>query len=158
MAFYATRNRDDALDLVQDAMMRLADKYPDRPDDEWAPLFYRILERRITDWHRRQKLARLLFGRLPGRDEDKDDDPGSLPDPRGLTPERELAGAEGMAALEAGIAALPLRQQQVFLLREMQGFDVRQTAEIMQCSIGSVKTHYFRAQQALRARLEDFVE
>ncbi len=158
MARFATRNRDDACDIVQDAMLRLAERYAGHNEGDWGPLFFRILERRIIDWHRRARVRRALFSMFSPRAEDNDEGLDAYPDPRQATPERELIDAQATARLEHAITRLPLRQQQVFLLREMQGFDVRQTAEIMQCSAGSVKTHYFRARQALREQLEDSVD
>lgn len=157
MALYATRQRDDACDIVQDAMLRLADRYAGRPPDEWPALFFRILQRRIIDWHRRERLRRVLFLR-PGTTQDAaTDTTADIADPRGVSAERGATDIEIRARLEAAIAGLPRRQQQVYLLRELQGFDVRQTAKIMQCSTGSVKTHYARARAGLRAALEDYV-
>jgi len=73
MANYATRNPDDACDIVQDAMLRLADRYADKAQEEWAGLFFRILQRRILDWHRRQKLRRAIFNMLPLKRGEADD-------------------------------------------------------------------------------------
>ena len=158
MAAFATGNRKDALDIVQDSMLRLVDRYHSRPTEEWAPLFFRILQRRILDGHRRAAVRRTVFGMF-GRGALKDGDGiEDIADPASPTPERQLIGEEGVAQLDDAIAQLPLRQQQVFLLRELQGFDVRQTAKIMQCSSGTVKTHYFRARQALRAQLADVID
>lgn len=156
MALYATANRDEALDIVQDSMLRLATRYSGRDPSEWPPLFFRIVERRIIDWHRRRKVRRVIVSLIPGID--ADEDPlENLPDQRSPTAAQQLDSDRGLDKLGAAIEALPLRQQQVFLLRELQGFDVKQTAEAMQCSAGTVKTHYSRARATLRAALEDHV-
>lgn len=161
MALAATRDRDEALDIVQDAMTRCALRYGTRPPDEWPPLFFRILERRILDWHRRARVRGIMRRLLGSGDDDATGDDavmdGALPADT-VTPERGAADAQLRERLGVALSRLPLRQQQVFLLREVQGFDVRQTAEIMQCSNGSVKTHHARARAALRERLEDLYE
>ena len=61
IAEIAVRDRDEALDLVQDAMIKLARSYADRPGDEWPPLFYRILQNGVRDWHRRQKVRNRVM-------------------------------------------------------------------------------------------------
>lgn len=155
IAEIGVRDRDEALDLVQDAMIRLARKYADRNVTEWTPLFYRILQNGVRDWHRRQAVRNRVmvwFGR--GDREDRDYDPvAAAPDPGGRTPEEELQSSEAMASLQDGIAELPGRQREAFMLRTFEGMDVAGTAIAMGCSEGSVKTHYSRAVHALRKTL-----
>jgi RNA polymerase sigma-70 factor, ECF subfamily len=152
----ALRNEDDALDAVQDAMLQLARAYAARPPGEWKPLFYRILENRIRDMQRRRTVRGRIIAWLPSRAGEEDDD---APDPiqQAPSPEpqpvRRLEINEAMGALEKALGELPRRQQQAFLLRSLEGLDVAETAAAMGCSQGSVKTHYFRAVQALRAQL-----
>ncbi len=154
MAEFAVRNADDALDIVQDAMLGLATRYADRPTSEWRPLFYRILHSRIMDWHRHQGLRRRLFGWLPGNDDEDDVDPlSNVAGEVGTEPEHRATVGDLNAALVEAIGALPVRQQQAFLLRSWEGLDVRETAAAMGCSEGSVKTHHSRAVRALRQRL-----
>ncbi len=155
----ATRNSDDALDLVQDAMTALVHRYADRPVAEWAPLFHRILQNRIRDWSRRRALRdrfRAWLGVRADAREERDEDPiQTLPDRVGASP-AELAERSAIgSALEAALHTLPLRQRQAFLLRAWEGLDVADTARAMRCSQGSVKTHYSRAVRALRASLGD---
>ena len=155
----ALRHEDDALDAVQDAMLQLARAYSDRPAEEWKPLFYRILENRIRDMQRRRTVRGRVISWLPFRGNDEDDDeqdPIALAPSLDPPPARKLEIAETMAALEKAIETLPRRQQQVFMLRTLEGLDVAETATAMGCSEGSVKTHYFRALQSLRAQLGDF--
>jgi RNA polymerase sigma-70 factor, ECF subfamily len=153
----ALRHEDDALDAVQDAMLQLARAYSDRPAQEWKPLFYRILENRIRDMQRRRTVRGRVISWLPFRGDEDEDEPDPIaqapsPEPQPL---RRLELDEAVGALEKALAALPRRQQQAFLLRTLEGLDVAATAAAMGCSEGSVKTHYFRAVQALRAQLGD---
>jgi RNA polymerase sigma-70 factor, ECF subfamily len=154
----ALRHEDDALDAVQDAMLQLARAYADRPAEEWKPLFYRILENRIRDMQRRRTVRGRVIAWLPFRNDDEDDDHDPIaaapsPEPQ---PVKRLELDEAVGALEKALDELPRRQQQAFMLRTLEGLDVAQTAAAMGCSEGSVKTHYFRALQALRAQLGDF--
>ena len=154
----ALRHEDDALDAVQDAMLQLSRAYAGRPAEEWKPLFYRILENRIRDLQRRRTVRGRIMAWLPLRGGDDDDEPDPIaqapsPEPQ---PVRRLELDEAVGALEKALGELPRRQQQAFLLRALEGLDVAATAAAMGCSEGSVKTHYFRALQALRAQLGDF--
>ena len=148
------RDRDEALDLVQDAMIRLARNYAGRPDKEWAPLFYRILQNRIRDWQRRQAVRNRVMVWFGKGNEDNDYDPvAAAPDPAGRSPDEELQTHEAMQSLEAAISGLPGRQREAFMLRTFEGLDVAGTATAMGCSQGSVKTHYSRAVHSLRETL-----
>ncbi len=156
MADIALRNADDALDVVQEAMIQLARSYGTRPPEEWKPLFYRILQNRIHDWQRRRRTRSKIIAWWTGGVSDEDDDaPDPIDNAAALDagPGRQLENAEAMAALERALKTLPARQQQAFLLRTFEGLDVAETAAAMGCSEGSVKTHYFRALQALRDQL-----
>jgi RNA polymerase sigma-70 factor (ECF subfamily) len=151
------RDRDEALDLVQDAMIRLVRNYADRPDDEWAPLFYRILQNRIRDWQRKQVVRNRVMVWFGRSDADNDYDPiASAPDPGGRTPEETLQSREALARLEVAIAELPARQREAFMLRTFEGLGVAGTATAMGCSEGSVKTHYSRAVHSLREILGEY--
>ena len=152
---YAVRDTDEALDLVQDAMFTLARKYGSKPVSEWRPLFFRILQNRIRDWHRRAKTRRRLFSAAvsDGVDRIEQATDGAAADPM------RSVGADGAAdAVDAAVAGLPLRQQQAFLLRSIEGMSVAETAKAMGCSQGSVKTHYFRAVHSLRETLGEHWE
>ena len=156
----AVRDRDEALDLVQDAMIKLARNYAEKPTEEWAPLFYRILQNGVRDWHRRQIVRNRImvwFGGNAGGDNDYDV-VAQAPDPAGRTPERDLQSREAMRGLEAALHELPPRQREAFTLRTFEGLDVAGTAVAMGCSQGSVKTHYSRAVHALRERLGEHWE
>ena len=159
IAEIAVRDRDEALDLVQDAMIKLARKYADRDTGEWPPLFYRILQNGIRDWHRRQAVRNRVmvwFGR--GNSDDEYDPVASAPDPIGRAPDQELSNDEAMQSLEVAVHRLPARQREAFMLRTFEGLDVAGTALAMGCSEGSVKTHYSRAIHSLRDTLGDYDE
>jgi RNA polymerase sigma-70 factor, ECF subfamily len=159
IAKIALRQDDDALDVVQDAMLKLARAYSERPPQEWKPLFYRILENRIRDVQRRRMVSNRVMAWLPFRKNEEDKDPpdpmeqAASPEPQ---PSTQVELEQAMSALQRAVGALPNRQRQAFLLRTLEGLDVADTAAAMGCSEGSVKTHYFRALRALRAQLGDF--
>jgi len=157
MAEIATGNVDEALDIVQDAMLVLTASYRDKEQDDWGPLFQCILQSRINDWHRRHKVRSRVFGWLSSRfsdDEDDEDPLAMFVDPAALDPLVQLSHGVAANALIEALRLLPLRQQQAFLLRVWEGLDTRQTANAMQCSEGSVKTHFSRAVATLRKQLE----
>jgi len=160
IAQIALRHEHDALDAVQDAMLRLVRSYSNRPAEQWRPLFYRILENCVRDMQRRRSVRgrvltwyRRALGDEAGEGEVDPLEQVSDPAPG---PSSLAQADETMQALEAALAELPARQRQAFLLRNLEGLDVAQTASAMGCSEGSVKTHYFRALQALRARLGEY--
>jgi len=158
IAQIALRHEADALDAVQDAMMQLAHRYASRPPAEWKPLFYRILENRIRDMQRRRIVRQRVMSWMPWRGEDEEEaaDPMAQAADTGPLPPAQLESDQMMHALEQALEQLPRRQRQAFLLRNIEGLDVADTAAAMKCSQGSVKTHYFRALQALRSKLGDF--
>ena len=150
---YRLGSREDALDAVQDAMMMLARRYASKPECEWRPLFYRILTNRIRDLQRRSNVRRAFTAWRAPDDADAPDPVANAPDPSGHHPEKISAIDEAVGALDAAIGELAPRQQQALLLRLVEGLDVAQTASAMNCSQGSVKTHYSRAVHTLRKRL-----
>lgn len=161
MAQLSATGRDEAFDVVQDAMLDFVRNYRGHPDTEWPLLFWRVLDSRLLDRHRRRKVrSRWLAWLGPAADDDNNDDDSAidplanLPDTAQPGPFLRLADAEAMASLETALRALPLRQRQAFLLRVWEDFDVAHTAQVMQVSEGSVKTHLFRALRHLRLSLE----
>ncbi len=163
MAEIATGNKDDALDILQDAMFKLVEKYADRDTAEWGPLFTTILQSRIRDWYRRNKIRNKFRSWFSNKDEDQNDKDHKDPmqqaeDGMARTPEQLLQSDRRVDELGLAIHALPLRQQQAFLLRTWEGYSVEETASAMKCSAGSVKTHYSRAVHSLRDKLDDHWE
>jgi RNA polymerase sigma-70 factor (ECF subfamily) len=152
IALIGTGQPDDALDLVQESMIKLVDKYADKPVEELKPLFYRILHNQIKDFQRRKSVRARWFTWLAD-DENEEDPLQKIADRREQGPEHNLKVGSAFAELEAALQELPFRQQQVFLLRAWEDLSVAETAQVMRCSEGSVKTHYSRALAKLREKL-----
>jgi RNA polymerase sigma-70 factor, ECF subfamily len=154
------RDSENALDIVQDAMLKLAEKYGAKPAAELPMLFQRILQNTIRDFYRRQKVRSLwviLFSSLSAGKEDEDSDPletltGADPKPAN-GPADQLEQSQVVEIIEKELERLPARQRQAFLLRYWEELDVAETAAVMGCSEGSVKTHCSRAAHALAAAL-----
>jgi RNA polymerase sigma-70 factor (ECF subfamily) len=152
IAMVSVRDREEALDIVQDAMMRLATRYARRPSEEWRPLFYRILRNRIRDWGRRRAVSQRVMSFFSGADQDFDP-VAAAPGPASDDPSVGAEGVEILAAMEAALRQLSERQRQVFMLRNFENLDVAETAVVMGVTDGSVKTHYSRAVSRLRELL-----
>lgn len=154
MAQFAIGNADDAHDIVQDAMIKLVNKYANHDPIEWPPLFHRIMQHQISSWYRRNQLQRRWF---PWLKKSSEDDTSSIidyaEDSAGRSPAEILENDQAMAKLEQAMALLPLRQKQAFLCRCLQGLSTNETADAMACSTGSVKMHYHRALTTLRKQL-----
>ncbi len=155
MALLATGSRDDALDIVQDAMLKLVRNYSGRPQNEWAPLMYRILQTTIQDWYRRHGLRRRVLHFFTRQGDEELGSVEDFPAARSSAPDQRLDQEQTAQRLDGALRRLPLRQQQVFLLRAWEGLSVAETARAMGCAEGSVKTHYSRALHSLRQMLGD---
>ena len=159
-AQYAVKDTEHALDIVQDAMLKLATRYSDKPETEWPMLFQTILQNTIRAFQRRAKLRNfwvVLFSKFAPDDESDADPFTYLPHTSDLnaSAEDEVAQQQSMRVIEAGIALLPARQREAFLLRYWEELDVAQTAQVMGCSEGSVKTHCSRACHTLADWLKE---
>lgn len=165
MARYALRDHEQALDVVQDSMLKLVEHYAAKPANEWPALFFTIVNNRVTDARRGRgglnKLVSLFAPRHDGEDGEVDlsDFLVELDNPedraRANQPEHAAVTRELRQAIARAVAKLSLRQRNVYLLRECQGFDIKDTAAILGCSEGAVKQHHFRAMQALRGLLTE---
>jgi RNA polymerase sigma-70 factor (ECF subfamily) len=161
-ALFAIRDDHLALDVVQDAMLKLAEKYADRPIAELPLLFQRILQNGIRDFYRRQKVRALWttpVSALFGSDNEEEHDPLETLEVESESkwmepPPDQLARAQVLGLIEKALEKLPARQRQAFLLRYWEEMDVAEAAKVMGCSEGSVKTHCSRATHALAAILE----
>lgn len=159
---YAVRDEEAALDIVQDAMIRLADRYADRPAAEWPLLFQRILSNATMDWFRHRKVrnaAEVNFSDLERQSDDPDFDLleslSNQSSANGMECARtQVERRETLTHIEEEIGKLPTRQREAFLMRYWEEFDVAETAAAMGCSEGSVKTHCSRAIQALAKALK----
>ena len=157
---YAVRDEHAALDIVQDSMLKLAEKYADKPAAEYPMLFQRILQNTMRDFWRRQKVRNmwttLLSSFGAGQDGEEDHDPLDTIDveDESVNPMAQLEQSQTMKIIEKAIEKLPTRQREAFILRYWEDMDVAETAEVMGCSQGSVKTHCSRAVHTLAAILE----
>ena len=158
---FAVRNEDSALDIVQDSMMKLAEKYGDRPKEELPMLFQRIIQNTIRDFYRRSKVRSLwttLLSSFSSGDEDDHDPLETIAIESGTytpnTPDGQLLQSQLLEIIEEEIKSLPARQRQAFLMRYWEDIDVAETAAAMGCSQGSVKTHCSRATHTLAVALK----
>jgi len=159
MARLSTRSLEDAHDIVQESMYKLVQKYADKDPSAWKPLFYRILNSKITDYYRRNAVKDRVFPwRTPDVEDASDYGDSILEQGIGLLseePDTIMLRQQRISKLASQIQALPRRQKQAFMLRTWEGLSTRETAKAMGCSEGSVKTHYSRAMIRLRSMLED---
>lgn len=158
---FAIRDEDSALDIVQDAMFKLADKYSGKPIEELPMLFQRILQNVIRDFYRRSKVRSMwttLLSSFAGG-EDEDSDPletlaGDVESKLNETPHGAFEQSQTLSVIETEVAKLPPRQREAFLMRYWEDMDIAETAAAMGCSEGSVKTHCSRATHTLAAALK----
>ncbi|MCY4043995.1 MAG: RNA polymerase sigma factor [Cellvibrionales bacterium] len=161
IALLACGHHHDALDIVQESMLSLVKYYSDHSSEEWALLFNRILHNKINDWYRQQGVRhRLLDWWNNSRDDPSDqsyDDPIEQSEaiPAKSNPDKQVELLDDLERIEKALNQLPLRQCQAFLLRAWEGYSVKDTANLMECTQGSVKTHYSRATHKLRLMLKD---
>lgn len=159
---FAVREEQAALDIVQDSMLKLAEKYSAKPATEFPMLFQRILQNTARDHFRRQKVRNTwttLVSALSSKDDPEDHDPletllveetSNVPS----SPAGRFEQAQTLSIVEEAIQSLPARQREAFLLRYWEELDVNETAAAMGCSEGSVKTHCSRAVHALAEKLK----
>ena len=159
MAMIATGEQADALDIVQDAMLKLVHRYAHKSKKEWPALFHRIVQNTITDWFRREKIRRRWrqWFRRDSEDEEREEPLEQVEQVGTHQPDDLVKQQDTMERLDELLNQLPLRQQQAFLLRQWEGMNVAETAKAMGITEGSVKTHYSRAVHSLREQLEEHV-
>ena len=163
---FRVSDESHALDILQEAMMGFVKVAADYKEDAWLNLFYKILKRRITDFHRKQgwrnRLQQIIpFSQMSTEDEDDKslDDLHTHADNTASNPVESQQNADDLANdFELALQILPARQQEAYLLRQWQGMSVKETAEIMECSEGSVKTHLSRAMQSLKTSLGEWID
>lgn len=156
MAQVATGDREAALDIVQDSMMKLVQSYSNKTAAEWRPLFFRILHNCINDWHRSQTRRWAVFDRWFGSDNSEGEDPlDQIESHDGNEPDGQLLAEATLERIDAAIRALSPRQQQTFMLRCWEGMSTAETAAAMDCTLGTVKTLYSRAMASINACLQE---
>ncbi len=159
MAELGCRNPQDAMDIVQDAMMAFVRAYganeeSAKPQADWQRLFYTVLDSKVADFHRRQSVRNRFRSFFSFSADEEADQIQQVPDLDSVDALRQIADSQSRTRISSALRQLPDRQRQAFLLRIWEGFDVEQTAAIMKCSDGSVKTHLSRAMDKLRTLLE----
>jgi RNA polymerase sigma-70 factor, ECF subfamily len=154
----ATGGADDTLDILQESMMAFVRRYSTKDESEWRPLFYKVVQNKIRDWFRKERIKRLFFFSMPPRQreetENRLDPEDSRPDHNAADPLTNIKTSQAMERLNMVLKQLPARQQQVFLLRAWEGLSTQETATAMNCTEGTVKTQYFRAVNRLKEGLE----
>lgn len=166
VAYGALWDRETALDVVQESMLRFVEYYRQKPASDWPALFRSVLNSRINDQRRKRLLANtgrklLSLTGLKLADADADEQlheaelPASVHDRPAATPERDVAAGQLKRLIEQAVGTLPERQRQVFLLREQLGLSIQETADTLGCSVNSIKQHHFRALRALRGQLAE---
>lgn len=169
VAYGALWDRETALDVVQDTMLRFVEYYREKPSTDWPALFRSVLNSRINDQRRKRllastgrKLLSLTGMKLKNADDDEALREAELPareHEAGISaPESDVVSDQLKQAIDAALACLPERQRQVFLLREQLGLSIKETAETLGCSANSIKQHHFRALRALRGQLAEVWE
>ncbi len=161
-ALFGVRDEHVALDIVQDSMMKLSEKYAGRPSAELPPLFQRILQNTIRDFYRRQKVRSTWttpISSLVSADSEDDYDPLDTLEienesPYAAPPLKQLERAQVLEFIEKCLVKLPPRQREAFILRYWEEMDVAESAKAMGCSEGSVKTHCSRATHTLAIALK----
>ncbi len=160
---FAVRDEHVALDIVQDAMLKLAERYGDKPAEEFPMLFHRILQNTILDHFRRQKVRSFwltLFSSFSSKHDEEEIDPLDMLEDKDnpsqpAQPDDDLQQSQILTAIEEALTLLPARQREAFLLRYWEQLDTAETAEAMGCSEGSVKTHCSRATHTLAGMLKE---
>lgn len=154
-AEFATKQTEEALDIVQETMLAFVSRYANKPEQQWPALFHRILQNQIRDWYRRSAVRSRWRGWFGDSSDEHQNHLQNQSANSSNEPQQMLAGEEIGRGLVNAIEQLPARQQQAFLLRVWEGLSVKETAEAMNCSDGSVKTHLNRANSRIRALLGD---
>ena len=158
MARLRTGTADAAMDIVQDSMYKLVEKYSHKSSKEWKPLFYRILNSKVTDYYRRKVVRDRIFFWTSNRGNEEElgniieNSPASLSE----NPDKMLHRQQRITKIAKAVDRLPRRQREAFMLRCWEGMSTIETAKSMDCSEGSVKTHYSRAMHSLREYLEEY--
>ncbi len=152
IAFMSLNNQEDALDVVQDVMIKFVQKYSDKEKSCWVPLFYRMINNKVTDFHRANTKKNKLFS-FPTNNEEQEEPLSNFEDKNQIDIINQINNEMTISHLQIALNDLPTRQLQSFMCRIWEGLSVAETAQSMKCSQGSVKTHLFRALSNLRSKV-----
>lgn len=163
-AYYAVRNQENALDIVQNAMLNLVQSYSDKPYNEWPMLFTRILQNAVHSHFRYNKIREHWTPTFSTFDNSTEDEISydiletllaKNIDNSVESAEESFSREQVFNLIEELIKNLPARQREAFLLRYWEDYSVTETAQAMGCSEGSVKTHCSRATHSLAKSLNE---
>ncbi len=152
IAFMSLKHQEDAMDVVQDVMIKFVQKYKSKNTNLWAPLFFRMIQNRITDFHRQNSRKNKYFSFFSQEDKNEVD---NVVDDSYVSAIKEIENEIQINHLKDALEKLPTRQLQAFMCRIWEGLSVAETARSMKCSQGSVKTHLFRALRYIRTQVQD---
>ncbi|MFT6304620.1 MAG: RNA polymerase sigma-70 factor (ECF subfamily) [Granulosicoccus sp.] len=157
MSLAACQNQDAALDIVQDTMLSMVKNYKNRPSEQWAALFFKVLNNRIVDHHRKRGFGRLTqWLGINSNEPDAAEEAVDQLDSEVFGPDVFVDALEVNSAVQSALARLSSKQQQALVLRLWQGLSVKETALAMNVSEGSVKTHLSRAVHEMRDLLSEY--
>lgn len=152
IALMSLKNQDDALDVVQDVMIKFVEKYSKKKKQHWCSLFYRMIQNRITDFHRSNSQKKKYFSFF--RNDEQENIVEQVADEKYVSALKQIDNDIKIERLQESLKTLSTRQLQAFICRIWDGLSVAQTAESMKCSQGSVKTHLFRALKQIKQQMK----
>lgn len=156
IAYLSTKHKSDSLDVIQNTMIAFVKYYHSKPEDQWRPLFYKVLQNKINDHFRSTKRWFNIF--TNPKDEDSEESLFNRQESQIESPTQYFESDEIKENVSKAISELPERQRQAVIYRLWQGFSVKETAHIMKVSQGSIKTHLSRALSNLKGQLGETYE
>jgi RNA polymerase sigma-70 factor (ECF subfamily) len=156
LAYQMVRNREDALDVAQEAFTRAYTSLPTfKGDATFSTWLHRIVVNLAIDsLRRRRRGGEATYDDARGLPEEPEADL-----PAGEDPVTVLEAKQTRALLARGIEQLPPAQRAVVILREIEGMSYEEIAQAVGCNPGTVMSRLFYArrklQQILKAHLAD---
>jgi len=145
-------NPQDAEDVLQNTFIKaLTNIQQFEGRSSIATWLYRIASNEALMLLRKKK-PEVNLDDVEGGDDDEDLRPSQFVDWSAL-PEDELLSGEGKNFLDEAIEQLPESMRIVFLLRDVEGLSIRETAEALSLTETNVKTRLLRARMFLREKL-----
>ncbi|MDD6049797.1 MAG: sigma-70 family RNA polymerase sigma factor [Clostridiales bacterium] len=150
VCYHYTHHQEDAADCLQEAMLkawRAIGSY--RGDCALSSWLYRIASTVCLDFLRKQK-------RLPPTESaDELAEDGFMPIDASPTPDEAVLRAESAEDIRVAMDSLPGEMRTVIILYALQGLSYEEIAEVMNTSVGTVKSRLNRARQKLARFLSD---